>query len=78
MKLIVIDENSGKALYIQIADAIEDEIVCGNIAKNDFLPTKNALAAELNVCSSTVGRAYLKLIKEQKIIKCVRNRFIVL
>ena len=50
-------ENS-KAIYLQIADRIQDDILSGAIAPGDRLPSVREYAARVQVNPNTMVRAY--------------------
>lgn len=51
----------GKALYVQIAEAIADYIQAGDLPKGHRLPSQSELMARYNVSQATVRQALLNL-----------------
>lgn len=51
---------SGKPLYLEIADAIADDVASGRLSANDRLPPQRWLADRLALNFSTVSRAYVE------------------
>lgn len=50
--------NSTKAIYLQIADAICDRVLSGEIKADERIPSVREYAAEVEVNVNTVMRAY--------------------
>lgn len=48
----------GKPIYVQIADHIGDEILCGNYAEEGRIPSVREYAAMVEVNANTTMRAY--------------------
>lgn len=57
----IFDSQSGKALYIQLAEYIKKEILAGRIYTNERLPSKRKLAEYLGVSLNTIQAAYDQL-----------------
>ena len=64
MITIPLDSTGTKPFYIQIYEYIRKEILNGNIAAEEKLPSARNLAANLNVSRSTVDTAYDQLVAE--------------
>ena len=64
MITIPLDNTNLKPFYIQIYEYIRKEILNGNIAAEEKLPSARNLAANLNVSRSTVDTAYDQLVAE--------------
>lgn len=64
MITIPLDNTDTKPFYIQIYEYIRKEILNGNIAAQEKLPSARNLAANLNVSRSTVDTAYDQLVAE--------------
>ena len=64
MITIPLDNTDLKPFYIQIYEYIRKEILNGNIAAEEKLPSARNLAANLNVSRSTVDTAYDQLVAE--------------
>ena len=47
-----------KAIYLQIADRIGDQILSGQLAPDGKIPSVRELAAEIEVNANTVARTY--------------------
>lgn len=62
--ILVIDLDSDRPLYLQIADGVRGALVSGRLAAGDRLPPGRELAASLGVNLETVQRAYRQLSAE--------------
>jgi len=51
-------QDNSKPIYLQMADALCDEILSGNLRDGDKIPSVREYAAELGVNPNTVVRAY--------------------
>ncbi|EOU2101633.1 GntR family transcriptional regulator [Clostridium perfringens] len=58
---IVVSNTSGVPIYEQIAKAIKNEILSGDLKENSELPSIRSLASELRVSVITTKRAYEEL-----------------
>ncbi|MCX0391399.1 GntR family transcriptional regulator [Clostridium perfringens] len=58
---IVVSNTSGVPIYEQIAKAIKNEILSGDLKGNSALPSIRSLASELRVSVITTKRAYEEL-----------------
>ncbi|XZK30414.1 GntR family transcriptional regulator [Clostridium perfringens] len=58
---IVVSNTSGVPIYEQIAKAIKNEILSGDLKENLALPSIRSLASELRVSVITTKRAYEEL-----------------
>ncbi|MCC6444690.1 MAG: GntR family transcriptional regulator [Armatimonadetes bacterium] len=58
---IKVDFESAMPIYAQLVRQIRHEIVLGNLAPGEQLPTVRQLAVNLRVNPNTVSRAYLEL-----------------
>lgn len=58
---IVVSKTSGVPIYEQIAKAIKNEILSGDLKENSALPSIRSLASELRVSVITTKRAYEEL-----------------
>lgn len=54
-------EESSKAIYLQIADRISDEILTGKYQVDSRLPSVREFAADIQVNANTVMRSYDRL-----------------
>ena len=54
-------EESSKAIYLQIADRISDEILKGRYQEDSRLPSVREFAADIQVNANTVMRSYDRL-----------------
>lgn len=59
-----LDKNSEKPLYEQLYEHLRDDMLAGRIKKDEKLPSKRALADQLQVSLITVENAYSQLIAE--------------
>ena len=50
--------NDNKAIYLQIADRIGDQILAGSLPPDGKVPSVRELAAEIEVNANTVARTY--------------------
>ena len=58
---IVVSNTSGIPIYEQIAKAIKNDILSGDLNENSALPSIRSLASELRVSVITTKRAYEEL-----------------
>lgn len=58
---IIISNSSSKPIYEQITSQIKDQILAGDLAAGDQLPSIRALANSLRVSAITTKRAYADL-----------------
>ncbi|MBW8683344.1 MocR-like pyridoxine biosynthesis transcription factor PdxR [Chitinophaga rhizophila] len=70
---IQLDNQSDKAIYLQIADAIIKDIHSGRLKAGDALPGSRNLAALLNVNRNTVIEALQVLINEEWVVSRERK-----
>ena len=61
------DFKENKAIYLQIADYIGDNILSGKLAAEDCVPSVREMAAEIEVNPNTVARTY-ELLQQQGVI----------
>ena len=61
---ILIDNKSGEPIYNQIYSQIKNQIICGELAENEALPSIRGLAKDLRISFITTKRAYEELEKE--------------
>ena len=61
---IVVSNTSGVPIYEQIAKAIKNEILSGDLKGNSALPSIRSLASELRVSVITTKRAYEEKLRE--------------
>ena len=64
MELNIRLDQSGRHLYEQIYEYIREEIIRGELRKDEKLPSSRSLAANLGVARSTVDFAYSQLADE--------------
>ncbi|MFY0652212.1 MAG: PLP-dependent aminotransferase family protein [Cyclobacteriaceae bacterium] len=62
--ILKIDKNIKRAVYLQIADCIVDEILAGRIPKGHKMPGTRGLAEELVINRKTVALAYDELLAQ--------------
>ena len=60
---ILIDNRSGQPIYDQIVDQIRDQILTGELAPDEALPSIRSLARDLRISVITTKRAYEELEK---------------
>jgi GntR family transcriptional regulator len=63
----VIEE--GKALFLQIAESVEDSIIDGSLAEEDRAPSTNELAAFYRINPATAAKGVAVLVDEGVIYK---------
>ena len=61
---IIISNSSDIPIFLQIKNAIKEEIYNGNLQENDSLPSVRVLANDLKISFLTVKRAYDELESE--------------
>lgn len=61
---ISISYSSGKPMYEQIEDFIRAEVLSGKLTHNQPMPSVRHLAADLNISTITIKRAYADLERE--------------
>lgn len=61
---ILISQLSQTPIYEQLKNQLRQEILAGNLAKNEMLPSIRGLAKELGIGVITVKRAYDDLCRE--------------
>lgn len=70
-------KNKKKALYIQLYEAIAEDILTGKLSVGSKLPARRTLAKQLNVSQNTVEGAYQMLLDTGYITSVPRQGFIV-
>ncbi len=58
---IILSNSSGKPIYEQITDQIKEQIMSGELAVGDALPSMRLLAKDLRISVITTKRAYEEL-----------------
>lgn len=61
---IILNNSSMIPIYEQLMDQVKNQIISGEIAENEALPSVRVLAAELKISALTVKKAYDKLEEE--------------
>lgn len=61
---ILIDNKSGEPIYNQIYSQIKNQIIGGELAEHELLPSIRALAKDLRISFITTKRAYEELERE--------------
>lgn len=61
---IILSNSSGKPIYEQIADQIQEQILTNALKAGDALPSMRLLAKELHISVITTKRAYEELERE--------------
>jgi len=64
-----IDFSNIKPIYIQIAEAIEDEIISGNLREGEPVYSQLVLARELNINPATAAKGINQLVRKGILIK---------
>ena len=57
--------NSNKPIYLQICDAICEQILCGTLRPDERIPSVREYGAEIGVNPNTIMRSYEKLIADR-------------
>ena len=65
---IIISNSSGEAIYEQIVSQIKAQIMSGQLAQGDALPSMRALAQALRISVITTKRAYEELERDGFIV----------
>lgn len=60
----LLDLNSDKSIYIQIAEMIENEIIGGNLKEEEQAPSTNQFAKIYNINPATAGKGLNLLVDE--------------
>lgn len=60
----MLDFNSDKSIYIQIAESIENEIILGNLIEEDQAPSTNQFAKVYHINPATAGKGLNILVDE--------------
>lgn len=74
----ILKKDSGKPIYIQLADFIKQEIMNKHISPNEKLPSKRKLAEHLQISLNTVQSAYDQLCAEGYVESIPRKGLFVL
>ena len=61
---IILNSSSMVPIYEQLMDQVKNEIISGELAQNEALPSVRALSGELRISALTVKRAYDRLEEE--------------
>ncbi|WP_026506805.1 GntR family transcriptional regulator [Butyrivibrio sp. MC2013] len=61
---IILNNNSMVPIYEQLMDQVKNEIISGELAEGEALPSVRALSGELRISALTVKKAYDKLEEE--------------
>lgn len=62
--IILIDNKNGAPIYEQIYSQIKSQIISGELAENEMLPSIRGLAKDLRISFITTKRAYEELEKD--------------
>ena len=65
----MLDLNSNKSIYVQIAEAIENDILCGNLKEEDQAPSTNEFAKVYQINPATAGKGLNILVDEEILYK---------
>ena len=61
---IILNSTSMVPIYEQLMDQVKNEIISGELAQNEALPSVRALSGELRISALTVKKAYDRLEEE--------------
>ncbi|MCM8710288.1 GntR family transcriptional regulator [Clostridium sp. SYSU_GA19001] len=65
----MLDLNSDKSIYIQIAETIENEILTGNLREGEQAPSTNQFAKVYKINPATAGKGLNILVEEEILYK---------
>lgn len=65
----MLDLNSDKSIYIQIAESIENEILLGNLKEGEQAPSTNQFAKVYQINPATAGKGLNILVEEEILYK---------
>ena len=65
----MLDLNSNKSIYVQIAEMIENEIILGNLKEEEQAPSTNQFAKIYNINPATAGKGLNLLVEEEILYK---------
>lgn len=66
---MILDLNSDKSIYLQIAEVIENEILIGNIIEGEQVPSTNQFAQILKINPATAAKGINMLVDEGILFK---------
>lgn len=72
-----LDKKQGKALYIQLYEAISEDIITGKLRNGVKLPSRRVLSEQLGISQNTVDSAYKMLLDTGYVISVPRQGYIV-
>ena len=61
---LILNSSSMVPIYEQLMDQVKNEIISGELAQNEALPSVRALSGELRISALTVKKAYDRLEEE--------------
>ena len=76
--MIILHNNSGVPLYLQIYEQIKEKIIIGEYLEGTKLPSTRSMSTSLIVSRNTVESAYLQLCSEGYIESKAGSGFIIL
>ena len=65
----MIDSNSDKSIYIQIAELVENEILTGHLKEEEQAPSTNQFAKIYQINPATAGKGLNLLVEEEILYK---------
>lgn len=65
----MLDLNSEKSIYLQIAEVIENEILLGNLKEEEQAPSTNQFAKVYTINPATAGKGLNILVEEEILYK---------
>ncbi len=65
---IILNNTSMVPIYEQLIEQIKNEIISGNLAENEILPSVRTLSGQLRISALTVKKAYDRLEEEGYVV----------
>lgn len=65
----MLDLNSNKSIYVQIAESIENDILRGNLKEGEQAPSTNQFSAVYKINPATAGKGLNILVEEEILFK---------
>ncbi|WP_426347970.1 GntR family transcriptional regulator [Alloiococcus sp. CFN-8] len=65
----MLDLNSNKSIYVQIAESIENDILLGNLKEGEQAPSTNQFSSVYKINPATAGKGLNILVEEEILFK---------